>query len=330
MTVQITILGLGQIGASIGLALAAQKGNILRVGNDREPLVARHAEKLGAVDRLEYNLPRAVKDADVVILALAMDEVRETLEFIAPDLKPGAVVVDTSPVKVAVEAWAAQYIPEDRHFVSMTPTLNPKYLEEAGHGVEAAHADLFNESVMIITTPPGGDGGAFQLVSDLTALLGARPYFCDAAEADGLLASSRLLPQLLSFALLDAITGQPGWQETRKVAGQSFAGATQAVMDVEGRTNLAELALLNGENAVRLLGDLIASLQTLRQQIAGSEGEALHSRFQDLQNERILWLDRRQKFDWETSAQSEPLPTAGEIMGRLLGLGRRPKSKENR
>ncbi len=37
MTIQITILGLGQVGTSIGLALAEKKDAIVRVGNDREP-----------------------------------------------------------------------------------------------------------------------------------------------------------------------------------------------------------------------------------------------------------------------------------------------------
>ena len=36
MPVQITIIGLGQIGASIGLALAAHKDKVTTVGHDKE------------------------------------------------------------------------------------------------------------------------------------------------------------------------------------------------------------------------------------------------------------------------------------------------------
>ena len=69
MSVQITIIGLGQVGTSIGLALAGQK-NIKRVGHDKSYEVARAAQKAGAVDEIKVNLPSSVSDANVVILSL--------------------------------------------------------------------------------------------------------------------------------------------------------------------------------------------------------------------------------------------------------------------
>src|SRR5512138_4015298 len=137
MAIQITILGLGQVGASLGLALAEKKGDILRVGNDREPEIAKRAQKLGAVDQVQHNLPSAVSKADVVVLAMPVDEIRETLEVIAQDLKEGAVVIDTSPVKVGVAEWAQKILPKERYFVAMTPTLNPAYLDELKAGLDA-------------------------------------------------------------------------------------------------------------------------------------------------------------------------------------------------
>ena len=70
MTVQITIIGLGQIGASIGLGLTKIKDQVTRIGNDRDPIIARQAEKMGAVDKISINLPSAVRNADLVILAV--------------------------------------------------------------------------------------------------------------------------------------------------------------------------------------------------------------------------------------------------------------------
>ena len=126
MPIQITIIGLGQIGASIGLALAKIKDQAIRIGNDREPGIARQAEKSGAVDKTMINLPSAVKDADIVILALPVDEIRETMEVIAQDLKPGVVLIDTSPVQGGLLQWAQELLPgNDRYFVALTPSLNP-------------------------------------------------------------------------------------------------------------------------------------------------------------------------------------------------------------
>ena len=54
---------------------------------------------------------------------IPFDAVRETLEFISQDLKEGAVVMDTAPVKGPVFEWAKQYIPEGRYYVGLIPAI---------------------------------------------------------------------------------------------------------------------------------------------------------------------------------------------------------------
>ena len=55
MAIKLALVGLGQIGASIGLALEKQKENLQRVGHDRSPFVSREAKKRGAVDQTKIN-----------------------------------------------------------------------------------------------------------------------------------------------------------------------------------------------------------------------------------------------------------------------------------
>ena len=61
MSAQITIVGLGQIGASVGLALGKRRSDIRRVGHDKSPEIAKKALQRGAVDEMKYNLPAAVR-----------------------------------------------------------------------------------------------------------------------------------------------------------------------------------------------------------------------------------------------------------------------------
>ena len=91
MSVQITIIGLCQVGSSIGLALAGQK-SIHRVGHDKDHKTARLAQKAGAVDEVRINLPSSVKDANLVLLCIPLSGIRETLDFIARDLDRKSVV----------------------------------------------------------------------------------------------------------------------------------------------------------------------------------------------------------------------------------------------
>ena len=124
MAIQAAIIGLGQIGASFGLALADQKTPIQRTGHDLEHGTARLAAKKGAVDKTNFNLPSTVREADFVILAIPMDQVRATLETIAQDLRENCVVFDTSPVKRPVLEWAQEILPPNRYFIGLTPVIS--------------------------------------------------------------------------------------------------------------------------------------------------------------------------------------------------------------
>src|SRR3990172_1278709 len=154
MAVQVTIIGLGQIGTSIGLALAEHKQILHRVGHDRDLGIARRAEKRGAPDKVMITLPAAVREADLVILSLPIDQIRETLSLIGQDLKESAVVMDTGPVKEVVASWAKELLPEGRHYVGLTPVLNPVYLHDLDSGLNAAHPDLFRGGLVAIVSPP--------------------------------------------------------------------------------------------------------------------------------------------------------------------------------
>src|SRR5512138_1451981 len=119
MSARITIIGLGQIGSSIGLALKAHQVDVHLIGHDKDPQAAKESQRAGAVDDVKYNLPASVYEANIVILALPLDAVRETLEIIAPDLQEGTLVLDTAPAKATVAAWARELLPPGRFYIGL-------------------------------------------------------------------------------------------------------------------------------------------------------------------------------------------------------------------
>jgi prephenate dehydrogenase len=329
MNIQITIIGLGQIGTSIGLGLAGQK-QIVRVGQDIEPSAVKKAEKLGAVDKVIINLAKAVKDADADILALPVDQLKDTLEFIAPELKPGAVVIDTAPVKGAVAEWAEKALPEGRFYVGMTPVINPIYLMDGDWGVDAAHADLFKNGLFAIVAPARSSSEAIRMAAELAGLLGAEHMFADMAEMDGLMAATHLLPQLLAAGLSGMTVGQPGWLEGRKVAGRSFAKVTEPVVSSEPAAALASAAVNNRTNTIRVLDTLVGRLLEMRAEIEAQDVEALEKRFTEVRLRRMNWWTERWNANWAVNEQgSSNTPTSGEWMGRLV-TGYHPKGKNKK
>ena len=326
MPVKITIIGLGQIGASVGLALAAHKDKVVTTGHDKEIGNEQRAKKLGAVDQTNHNLPASVENADLVLLALPISEIRDTFRYIAQDLRKDAVVVDTSPVKAEVVKWAREFLPETAHYVGIAPAIGAKHLAGTETGLDSARADLFTKGVFLVSTPPGVPGEAVKLVSDLIDLLGATPVLTDFVESDGLMTSVHLLPQLISAALLNATIGQPGWSDLRKTASRNFYAATAALADSDGVEALGLASIHNRENTVRSLNNFINALIDLRDDLEENE-DSFRKRLSSALNGRINWLLERNKAEW-TQMPDEKVerPSMMEtLLGSKLGKMGRPK-----
>ena len=328
-TINITIVGLGQIGASIGLALAEHSEMFERVGHDLDLSVAKQAKKIGAVDRVAANLPSAANKADIVLLSLPIDQIKETIELIAEDLQEDVVVMDTGPVKEVVSAWAGEYFPEKRHYVGLTPVINPAYLHGLDSGIQAAQADLFRDGLMAIVAPPRAPSEAIKLAADLTRLLGADPFFADPLEIDSLMAATHTLPQLMAAALLNATVDRPGWREARKVAGRAFAEVTSPISYFSEPKTLGKSATLNRESVVRTIDGVIASLQSIRSDIEEDDGASLETRLERARNGRALWWIQRQAADWAgEDMPSTMAPGGSEFFGRLFGIRGKKKPKD--
>jgi prephenate dehydrogenase len=322
MTVKISIIGLGQIGASIGLALANHKDQVTTLGYDHSSEVSRKAQKMGVVESVEHSLSGSVKGADVVVLALPLDQVYETLKSIAQDVREEGLVIDTTPVKLAVAAWAKEFLPPRRHYVGLTPALNPLILDETGSGIEAARADLFQNGLIAVTTPHETAGEAIKLAASIVTLLGARAYFADLAEVDGIMATIHTLPALAAAALTETIIGQPGWDDIRKLAGRQFVAATRP-LDFEESVALAEAARQNRVNIVRVLNDYIATLKSLRDEIDGDKKKSFQERLERILKGRAQWRRARADGEWQSiESDKQEIPTLNDFWMQQLGLGK--------
>lgn len=327
MAIQMTIIGLGQIGASIGMALANRKDLLVRVGHDREPAVARRAQKMGAVDRMEINLPRSVENASIVLLCIPIDQIPETFQVIAPDLKEGCVVLDTAPVKAVVAKWADELLPEHCYYIGLTPVINPVYLTQEASGLDAAHADLFRDGMMAIVSSARASSEAIKLAADLTRLIGATPMFFDLTEIDSLMAAIDQLPLLLSAALLNSTVNQPGWVEARKVTGSSYAQVTAPFQNLAGSSGVASSMVHNRQNVLRVLDNLTDYLEILRDVIEDGDQERLVAAMERASRARQTWWQQRKEANWALHEleTTQELPTSSQVLGRLIGLGRRKR-----
>jgi prephenate dehydrogenase len=297
MTTTIGIVGLGQIGASIGLALKAKRGPERILGHDRNSGVQRTARGLGAVDAVG-SLKDAVKDAQIVFLCLPLGEIREALSRIGPHLNENAVVLDTAPIKGKVVDWVREFIPQGRYYVGLVPTVNPDLLAKSDIGIKAAEAELFQRTTMMVVTLPDTPAGVEQLAMNIARLLGAKPMLTDPVEADGIMTTAHLLPQLAAAALIESSLAPGGWGEARKLAGGPFSTGTASAVKFDDPVSVKTAALSNSARVVHGLDVLIASLQGLREAIESGDDKSVVERLLQSQKGRAQWLEERLGAKW--------------------------------
>ncbi len=312
---RVTIVGLGCVGCSIGLALRQRVADVEVVGHDIEPERARRAARMEAVSKTHWNLPAACEGADMVILSLPLPAVRETMETIGPDLKEGCVVTDTAPLKRPVLEWAREYLPAHVRYATGVPLPGPSApVSEPLAGPDAARADLFQDGVYCITPDRDSDPGAVETLQNLAHALGARLLFMSPVEYDGLQAGVVNLPALISVALLRATADTPGWRDMRQVAGPEFAALTSPAAP----QGLWEAAYLNRENLIRRLDMFIAQVARLRQWLAEESEDELEAAYDGASQARQRWLtDRESRALGERPGMPE-IPGAGERFSQML------------
>lgn len=322
----ITIVGLGQIGTSIGMALERHSERLHRIGHTRQYGEGNRAKDLGAVDKVVINLPNAVSKADIVVLALPVDEVEAVLKLIGPDLKEGAVVLDTSPARQAAMAWAGDNLSEGCYYLGFTPVLGPEALHSLEGGLEQAHAELFHTGMFAITAPQGASSEALKVAADLATMMGAAPLFADATEIDSYMSRTHLLPQVLAAGLVNVAQGSSGWGENRKLAGRGYALLSKLVNGVDSSTAVALAAHLNKEHMLRLLNELIGELTAMREELEAEDSDAFSQRLVQAEEDRERWWQERQVAKWLTDQLANvDIREAGNPNLQLFGFGRPPR-----
>jgi prephenate dehydrogenase len=314
MSTKITLVGLDRAGQSLGLALKKSKNPLECTGFDLDTARMKEAEKSGAVDRSISNLHTAVENADLVILNFQVGETIEWLAECARSLKDGAVLLNTAPVHQKACEWAKTHLPDGRNFLNVTVSINGSFLETS-----EADADLFKGGVMLISSLPGTDASAIQLVVDFAAIIGANVMFSDPIEADGLLTQVNLLPRLLLLTYLRNLGARPGWAEAQKLTGPVFWQIYQSMYSFPSGKSAAEEILAHKDNLLLQLDLIGAALDDLKEELQTADAEKLDKNIQDLLDDMSKWSNRRTSGDWSSDKSREVKEKAG-LWKKLLGI----------
>jgi len=283
-TVLVTIIGLGLIGGSIGLALRQGKKPAWEiVGYSRRQETVANALSLGAIGRGETNLRDTVKQADFVIIATPVLTVKEIFSEIAPYLPSGCIVTDTASTKVQVMKWAEEILPPTVDFIGGHPMAGRET-----YGIQAAEADLFRGCTYCLTSSEKASPKSMDTVTTMVKKLGAIPLLIDAQEHDKLVAGISHLPMLLSAALVSLTTKNPSWSKMSKLAASGYHDLTRLA---SGNPEVnSHICLSNKEAIVNWMDKFSQELERYRQLVA-DEDKRLEQALAEANTARQEWLN---------------------------------------
>ncbi len=264
---QLTILGPGLLGGSIGLAARHHKVAKRVVVWARRPEAADQAWQLGAADEATHDLRKAVTDAGLVVLATPIGVMATLAGQMKPVLPAGCIVTDVGSVKYPVVSQLSQVLAGAARFVGSHPMAGS---EQAG--IESARRDLFQGAVCMLTPAEQTDKAALQEVHDFWKALGCVVRTVSPQQHDEIVAGISHLPHLVAAAVVNVVCSDSN--QALNFAGPGFRDFSRIA---SGPPDMwTEIAVENRQEISRTLDRLIDALGKMR--AALENGDAVELR----------------------------------------------------
>ncbi|MEQ2006414.1 MAG: prephenate dehydrogenase/arogenate dehydrogenase family protein [Limisphaerales bacterium] len=281
---KVSLIGVGLLGGSIGLALKARRLADRVEGYVRREASIAECERLGVVDRATTDLLAVVKDADLVILCTPIAQMRALVEQFAGTLKPGALVTDVGSVKGSVVAELEPLCAKaGAQFVGSHPMAGAEKT-----GPAAARADLFEKAVCVVTPGPRTPAKAVKLVEEFWAAVGCRPLRLSPDQHDSLVARSSHLPHVVAAELANYVLSPAHPKEQPALCATGFRDTTRIAA---GSPEMwRDIALANRKHLARALGVFIEDLQEFQRALEAGDAKAMDEFFETAKHRRDQWV----------------------------------------
>jgi prephenate dehydrogenase len=280
---KITVVGVGLLGGSLGLAIKERRLADKVDGFVRRSASIKECESLGVVDHATRDIQRAVENADLVILCTPIGRMVELTKEMLPALKKGAIVTDVGSVKGSVVAELEPPVAKaGGYFVGSHPMAGGEKM-----GVAAARSDLFKDALCIVTPSHNSDEEAVRQVEEFWRAVGARLLTLAPAAHDDLVSRSSHLPHVVAAELANYVLSPVHPKEQAAVCANGFRDTTRIA---SGSPEMwRDIAVANHEHLGRVLGVFIEDLQEFRLALENGDVGAIEEFFEKAKQRRDKW-----------------------------------------
>jgi len=230
----VAIVGLGQMGASIGRALIGRRACRRVIGVSRKTSTLRAALRLRAAHEVTRDLESACSRADIVLLATPARTILRLIQPAATSMKPGSLLIDVGSTKGIICRQAASIAQKTGvRFIGGHPMSG-----QSGSGPLSSDPGLFRGRPFVLSPVASSGPSDIALASRLARAVGAIPILIDPVVHDQIVARISHLPHVIAVALV-LLAASSGNSLPFRLAAGSFKGATRvAAADTDMLTDI--------------------------------------------------------------------------------------------
>ena len=255
---KVAIIGVGEIGGSIGKDLRRRHLAKEVIGIGRRESSLRKARIVGAVDRTTLSLKNGVRDADFIILATPVLKIVELGRKAARFAKEGAIMTDAGSTKKYIVEKLEKALPERVKFVGSHPMAG----SEKG-GPLSATSDLFKNRVCFITGTGRTDKKALGAVKRFWRNLGAKVVEISPDKHDSITAQASQMVHLVASSLVISN------KKVLKYTASGFRDTTRIALADSGLW--IDICATNSKEIAKSLDETIRILKKFKSAVAGKK-----------------------------------------------------------
>ena len=271
---KVTIVGVGLMGGSFGMALKKQNLAKEVVGFSQKETSIQAAIKSGAIDSGFTEIEKAIPHSELVILATPVETMIKLLVKMNPYLGRHCIVTDMGGSKLSIVEAAEKHLASPSFFVGSHPLSGSEK-----QGAQNARADLFENTQCIMTPTSKTNPFAREKVKHLWTKLGARVKFLTAEEHDEIVGFISHLPHLAAFGLMTSIP-----DKCLEYAAQGLKDTTR--ISASSPQLWSEICLSNSKNIINALDDLTKQFSYFRKAILNRDESGLTAYFTKAKEKR--------------------------------------------
>jgi Prephenate dehydrogenase len=219
---RIAIIGLGVIGASLGMALRAARPDLEILGMDTNSSTIAKAMERAAICR-----PLLIGDlisCEAVVIATPLSIIPQVLLQIRDKLSPDTIVTDVGSVKSWVMQKYEEILPPDIIYIGGHPLAGSDL-----SGITGADRYLLQNAVYVLTPEASTPVEKLSMLEELLAETGAHMMVLSPAEHDAMVSKVSHLPHIAAASLMNNLELQPasmclaagGLRDTTRIAGSN-------------------------------------------------------------------------------------------------------------